>query len=971
MAATASQMVGRDAELARVDALLDALRTQPGPRVVEISGEAGIGKTRLLDELCDRAEGREYLTFRGRGAEFEQGVPFAPVVEALDAYLGGLDPRRLRLPEGELREELGAIFPSLRTERTPPTGVFDERYRAYRAVHELMERLGGSRPFVIAFDDLHWADDASVELLAALMDKPARVSAMLVVVSRPGQMPPTLEVALGGVERRGGLERIRLGPLAKDDSEALLRGVEPATRRWAYEIGGGNPFYMEQLARTSAESAVPPVGLELRELELPSAIAAALTEELARLGEPSSTVLHSAAVAGERFEPDLVANIGGLDEAVVLGALDDLLDRELVRPTEVARRFAFRHPLVWRAVYQSTKGGWRLAAHAAAAAALARRGASPVERAYHVEHAAQRGDLEAAAVLQAAGDAVVNQTPATAAHWFRSALRLLPEDLPGDRERGRLLVRLASALRGSGDLRGCREALRDALDLVPPDETAERARLEAGCATVEAWLGRPDDARRRLVRAREAMGEERSPEAVVLDVRLALDAMNEPEFERGGEMADRALEAARSLGEPALIAEAAGAASLGYALSGRVREARDRHAEAVGALEGLSDDELADRLELFFYLAWAENYIEEPERAISTAEHGLAVSRATGQGHLVVPLMLARALPSDMLGRIAESVRVTEEALDAARSSPNPQYLFWALWECAYSHVIAGNTQRAIELSEQSMAAAKGLPHNFLSWSQPGTVRGWALMHGGDPERGVAIYIEAAGGPDAPRLSAYERMLAFQQIAEGLVMLGRVEEAAGYAERAEDLSERLGLPGARAMASEARASVLLSQGRPEEARRMAAEARGPAAACGFRVDAAQLRRLEASALAQLGERDAAVAAFREAEAEFDSCHAVRLRDGVRRELRRLGARIEPRGPAPDAETGVESLSPREREIAELVADRRTNREIAETLVLSEKTIESHMRNIFRKLSASSRVQVARLVERARQGDSPP
>src|SRR4029450_13161286 len=106
MAATASQMVGRDAELARVDAILDSLTTRPGPRVVEISGEAGIGKTRLLDELCERARRREDLAFRGRGAEFEQGVPFAPVVEALDKYLGGLDPRRLRLPEGELRDEL-------------------------------------------------------------------------------------------------------------------------------------------------------------------------------------------------------------------------------------------------------------------------------------------------------------------------------------------------------------------------------------------------------------------------------------------------------------------------------------------------------------------------------------------------------------------------------------------------------------------------------------------------------------------------------------------------------------------------------------------------------------------------------------------------------------------------------------------------------------------------------------------------
>ena len=969
MATEAGHTVGRDAELARVDSSLEGLAGPPAPRVVEISGEAGIGKTRLLDEVCERAVQRGYLVFRARAAEFERGVPFAPVVEALDAYLASLDPARLRLPDGELRDELGAIFPSLRTDRTPVSGVHDERYRAYRAVHELLERLGSGRRLVFAFDDLHWADDASAELLAALMDKPPRVAMLLVLVSRPGQVPARLEVALGGVERRDGLERIRLGPLSAEDADAMLSSVDPSLRRRVYELGGGNPFYMEQLARMNAGGGSSAIAGELRELELPAAIASALTEEIVRLGEPSGSVLQGAAVAGERFEPDLVADITGLDEAAVLAALDDLLDRELVRPTDVPRRFAFRHPLVWRAVYERTKGGWRLAAHAAAAAALARRGASPVERAYHVEHAAQRGDLEAAGVLRAAGDAVAHRSPVAAAHWFRAALRLLPEDLLGDAERRQLLVRLASALRGSGDLGGSREALRDALDLVPSDDSAERARLEAACATVEAWLGRVEDAHRRLVRARDAMGDERSAEATMLDVRLALDALNEPRSAAGAEIADGALESARGLDDPTLVAEAAGAAALAHGLSGRVEAARERNAEAVTALEGLSNVELAERLELFYYLAWAENYIEQPEQAIATAEHGLAISRSSGRGHLVVPLMLAQALPNDMLGRIAESVRVTEEALEAARTSPNPQYLFWALWECAYSHVLAGNAERGLELAEQSAELARGLPHNFLAWSQPGTVHGWALMHGGDPERGVETYIEAAGGPEAPRLSAYERVLAFQQIAEGLVMLGRHDEAEEYVGRVERLSSELGLPGAKALAAEARASLLLAQGRAEDALQVAVEARGPAGACGFRLDAAQLRRLEASALAALGRRDEAVAAFREAEFDFDSFGALRARGAARRELRRLGARVEPRGPATGNELGVEALSRREREIAELVADRRTNREIADALVLSEKTIESHMRNIFRKLSASSRVQVARLIERTRE-DAP-
>jgi DNA-binding NarL/FixJ family response regulator len=109
-----------------------------------------------------------------------------------------------------------------------------------------------------------------------------------------------------------------------------------------------------------------------------------------------------------------------------------------------------------------------------------------------------------------------------------------------------------------------------------------------------------------------------------------------------------------------------------------------------------------------------------------------------------------------------------------------------------------------------------------------------------------------------------------------------------------------------------------------------------------------------------------VTALREAERTLDECGSTRARDELRRELRRLGARTEKRGPATEEESGVAALTKREREIADLVHDRRTNREIAATLFLSDKTVESHLRNIFIKLSVSSRVDVARAIDREQQ-----
>jgi DNA-binding NarL/FixJ family response regulator len=129
--------------------------------------------------------------------------------------------------------------------------------------------------------------------------------------------------------------------------------------------------------------------------------------------------------------------------------------------------------------------------------------------------------------------------------------------------------------------------------------------------------------------------------------------------------------------------------------------------------------------------------------------------------------------------------------------------------------------------------------------------------------------------------------------------------------------------------------------------------------------AAFARSLAGRALVAAGERSAAIATLRAAEAELDVCGSVRVRDEMRRELRKLGARAEKRGPAAAGDSGVGALTKRELEIAELVTDRKTNREIAATLFLSDKTIESHLRNIFVKLGVSSRVDVARAVERDR------
>src|SRR5262245_12499689 len=186
---------GRAAELTALDDALDAIG-QGRSRFVFFGGEPGIGKSRLLEELSQRAESRGHQVLAGRGGGFERDVPFAVWVDALDGYLGSLDAGRLRKMGVSDREELAAIFPSLG--EPAPAAMEDDRHRAHRAVHELLEGLAAARPLVIELDDLHWADAASLELIATLARRPPERGVLVAGAHRPTD---SLEALLATLER--------------------------------------------------------------------------------------------------------------------------------------------------------------------------------------------------------------------------------------------------------------------------------------------------------------------------------------------------------------------------------------------------------------------------------------------------------------------------------------------------------------------------------------------------------------------------------------------------------------------------------------------------------------------------------------------------------------------------------------------------------------------------------------------------
>jgi DNA-binding NarL/FixJ family response regulator len=244
-----------------------------------------------------------------------------------------------------------------------------------------------------------------------------------------------------------------------------------------------------------------------------------------------------------------------------------------------------------------------------------------------------------------------------------------------------------------------------------------------------------------------------------------------------------------------------------------------------------------------------------------------------------------------------------------------------------------------------------------------------ALLESGEPQRAVELLLDFAGGEELVRIAGGPRAHYLESLARCWLALDRPDDARRAAEFAEAWASALELPMALAWANRAAAAVDLYGGDAAGAAELALASAAAADEVGAPVEAALSRTLAGRALAQAGQGDQATAELQRAAHEFEVRGALRYRDEAERELRKLGHRIHRRTrPGKNDATGIESLTERELQVARLVVDRKTNPEIAAELFLSQKTVETHLRNIFRKIDVSSRVALARAVERADRVD---
>jgi len=809
-------------------------------------------------------------------------------------------------------------------------------------VRSLAEQLAADRPVVVAIDDAHLLDPRSAELLARLVDQPARGAVTLLVATASGRLAAVVVAALA----RTPAPTVELGPLDDDAGGALLgAGWSPGERARLQRLAGGAPVFLTALAAQARRQGIPS-GEPWTEARLPARVAAALRGELAALDEPAALLARSLSVAGGASAPDLLAAIADLPPDAVADGVADLAARRLVAAS--AGRVTFTSGVAAAVAYETSSEAFRLVAHGRAARALAT--AAPAVRAPHVERSAEPGDPLAVEVLAEAAAAVAADDPARAARWLDAAVRLLPEG--PDPRREALLIATAKTLFADGDLERSRAVL-DRLRALRRERGAGPQAEAAGlAATVEALLGDADGAAATLEHGLAEAGREAdgaSPGAWSLHLAAATLSWLRSDWGRMAAEADAALAVARRLGSPTRERDAAAFAALAAYCADRA-EARDRLEVAIAAIHRGRAGGPPPAVVLTALAAAGLERLTTAERLLA----GLP-RPAEGGGGMVWALIAAaaRALVVLLQGR----PRTARSLIDRDLASTGDVGLMLGVWVPGvhgWASLLLGELDTALASATVARRAADGSPAPGLRWLALGPLAA-TLLEIGDPDRAVAVLLGKGGGDTLDLIERAAQVRWYELLVRAELARDDGGAASRWLAQATRIAAERPLDGRVGAARLAAAQLAAHRDQPDRAAELAGEAVAAFARSGQRLEAARAEVEQGTALAAAGQPDEARAILARARDDLDARGARLLFDRADRALRAIG---DPAG------GGVLApLTDRELEVAKLVADGLANREVAERLYLSQRTVERHLARIFAKLDISSRAALASLVVR--------
>ncbi|WP_225850480.1 AAA family ATPase [Streptomyces sp. HPF1205] len=941
-------LVGRSEELRRLDAVLDALGQDGSPSVVDITGEAGGGKTRLLTELCARARKRGLTVLCGRATEYERHFPFRVFADALaDAPAAAPDPA---WPDDD--PALAAAAPLLR-------GVPDaaapgaDRFAVHRACAALLARLGEDG-LVLALDDLHWADPAALELLDHLIRHPVAGRVLVAVARRDRQTPARLSTALARGAGIGTVLALALRPLPERESiAAWAADIPSADARELYAASEGNPLCLLSLLHAYRHGSRPRGGAAGGALAegVPAALRALFLDELAPLTGTQRLIAEAVAVLGDHATDGMLAPATGVSPAVVEACTAELARRDLLRAGS-GGRWTLRHPLLRALVYESMPAGRRARTHRRAAGELARGGAPATERAHHVEKSLTGWDSVAAEVLVEAADRFAPTAPATAAHLLGVVLRLMPDTSSYTRRRGELTLARARALGVGGDLRGSRDLLHALIGAPGAEDALLRADAVALCAAMERHLGHSPEATALLRRELSHRPAPPPRQAVSLGLALGMSALLTGSYAQVRDDVARTVRLARCQGDATDEAAALALAALGEAYEGRI-EAAGRFADAAAALaDGLTDPRLTDLCESLVWLAWSETLLERYADAERHADRGIAVARRGGRLHVLPHLLTSRALVRLNTCRLPSALESAREAESIARALGSGDLLAFVLSLKALVLLLARplGDREAVATAEEAVAAAG--PGSVWWASLARCMLAQTVHVAGDPHRARETLLRAGGGPGLERLQPTIRPAQLETLTNAALAVGDTAEATRWAARAAAEADSLGLRGQRAAALRAEGVLAERRGDTAAAARLFGEAAGLYARSGAALWEAYSLLRTAPLVKADGDWAGAAVMWRRGRRLAEEGGARLLVDMA--ELLDPGVPGTGAGPPPR----IAALTARELQVARLVAEGLSNQAVAAELRVSHRTVETHLSAIYRKTALPSRSALA-------------
>jgi DNA-binding CsgD family transcriptional regulator len=929
-----AELLERESELLALDRALGEA-TEGHGSVVAIEGPPGIGKSSLVTRCVESARERGMYVISVRATELERSYPYGIVRQTADSVeLDKSAEERSALFTGAARLALPILDPGSAEATDSP----ELMYQRLHGLYWLTANMAREQPLVITIDDAQWADEASMAAERFLSLRIADLPMVLLLAVRTADVGQ-LAVPLAEILADPATISIRPGPLSPEGAgqriEALLGSSDPAFAAACHHATGGNPFLLEQLVSEVRAEGIEPTAASADGVATlgPDTVRASVLLRLERLPAAGAPVARALAVLGEHDVS--IRDVATMAEVPEDDAAEALAALERAGLVAGAPSLRFTHPILRAAIEDDMPAVERSRAHEQAAGLLRDRDADPVAVAAHLLLCEPGQGHWAVAALRAAarrGEALGD--PASAVRYLERAV----VERPGAEELGELLFELGLAAAHAGDPDAAQH-----LERAAAAGGSTRLRALHWTAVLHLVAGRAGAAADVLESALRDVPEESAAAEPLIETLLAAGLESTSVRQRLGDLMDHltvpagtprtdferftlitvafraVVEQADAATATEFIRRALGVEEHGYYESVmRASVGRPMIAFVLALVDQLDEAEaLLDRL-----VRAARDYGDRSAVGVFSAERSWIRLRAGA----------VEGAEADA----AEGLRIARDATRARGHAP----------VAAATAVLAG-LERERPLDELS-ALLRGLPPA----GDPDTVvqddlrlaESALLLAGGDARAAADVALaldrEHSWGCSCPSLLPWRSAAA--------LALSQLEENEQALELARDelrLAQELGTPRATGIAQRVVALV----GPADERQERLEEAietleRGPS-----KLELARATCDLGADLRRRGERSAARDILRRAHTLASECGATRLASRARDELGRSGARLM-REPA----RGVEGLTPSEVRVAELAAEGLTNREVAQALFVSEKTVETHLGRVYRKLDIKSR-----------------